>query len=261
MSSNNSLNTRNRESLAALQQKISLPPIWGFGERLVPDHMADDPASKRIMEINFRHYELAARQVSGRRVLDIACGTGYGSQILKQAGAKSVVGVDLSSDTIRYAQQRYPDEGIQFICSDAASFDWPEQFDVIVSFETIEHLPHPDQFLRRLHNLLVANGDFYLSVPLGETRHFDPYHLHAFTQPEIFSLLKNSGFAVELHRCDDLFLTRAELNQWEKLYPDAPQPSVSELLLTDRGRRALLDLLWRGGLSIPQLFVTTRSFS
>lgn len=255
---NHSVNASNSESLAALQQKISVPSIWGFGERLVPDHMADDPASQRILEINLLHYELAARQVSGRRVLDIACGSGYGSKILKQAGAKSVVGVDLSSDAIRYAQQRYPDEGIEFICADAASFDWPEQFDVIVSFETIEHLPHPDQFLRRLRSLLVAKGDFYLSVPLGETRHFDPYHLHAFTQLEFFNLLENAGFAVELHRCDDLFLTRAQLNEWEKLYPNAPKPSVRELLLTGRGRRTLLDLLWRGGLSIPQLFVATR---
>lgn len=259
MNINNSVNTVQQNSLAELQKKISVPPNWGFGERLVPDHMANDSASQRVVEINLRHYELAARQVAGRRVLDIACGCGYGSKILKQAGAKSVVGVDLDSDTILYAQQRYLDQDIEFICSDAESFEWSEQFDVIISFETIEHLVNPHKFLRRLNSLLVPNGDFYLSVPLGETRHFDPYHLHAFTKTEIFSLLENAGFIVELSRCDNCFLTREELKQWEKLYPDAPKASVSDLLLTNRGRRALFDLLWHGGLNIPQLFVTTRS--
>jgi 2-polyprenyl-3-methyl-5-hydroxy-6-metoxy-1,4-benzoquinol methylase len=247
------------EDLESLQLKVSLPSTWGLGERLVPDQMASDPASQRIVELNFRHYEIASRYVSGKRVLDIACGTGYGSQILSLAGASTVVGVDACSSTIRYAQQRYQTAGVKFICSDAEQFEWSEQFDVVVSFETIEHLRHPDKFLDHIRRLLVSEGDFLLSVPLGETRHFDPYHLHAFTQEEVFALLEKVGFSVELYRCDDLFLSRSDLNHWEGLYPEAPKPSIYELLFTPRGRQVMRDFIFRGGLQIPQLLVTART--
>ncbi len=55
-----------------------------------------------------------------------------------------------------------------------------ERFDVVVSFETKEHLLQPNKFLQRIHNLLAPEGYLLLSVPLSETRHLDPYHLHAF---------------------------------------------------------------------------------
>jgi 2-polyprenyl-3-methyl-5-hydroxy-6-metoxy-1,4-benzoquinol methylase len=223
--------------------------------------MADDPASQRIIEIHLRHYEIAARYISGKRVLDIACGTGYGSQILRLAGASTVVGVDACPDTVQYAEQRYQTDGVKFICADAEQFEWSEQFDVVVSFETIEHLRHPNKFLERIRRLLVVEGDFLLSVPLGETRHFDPYHLHAFTQEEIFALLEEAGFSVDLYRCDDLFLTRSDLNHWKQLYSEAPQPSIRELLFTSRGRRAMQDFVFRGGLQIPQLLVTARAIN
>src|SRR4051812_7358615 len=83
-------------------------------ERLIPKQLADDPASRRLMEIHVRRYEEAARFVRGQRVLDIACGVGYGSQLLGRGGAEQVVGVDLSPDAIRYAQAHYLMPNIQF---------------------------------------------------------------------------------------------------------------------------------------------------
>lgn len=247
------------ENLNNLLQKVSLPSTWGFGERLVPDYMAKDSASQKMVEINFRHYEIAARQVKEKRVLDIACGVGYGCQILCNAGAKTVLGVDACSDTIKYAEKRYQANGIQFLCANAEQFEWSEQFDVIVSFETIEHLHHPDKFLERIHKYLTPEGDLFLSLPLGETRHFDPYHLHAFTQEEIFDLLEKTGFMVEMYRCDNLFLSRSTQNYWQKAYPDAPQPSISELLFTKRGRQFMSNFIFQGGLQIQQLLVNARS--
>ncbi len=245
------------ENTKNLQVKVSLPATWGLGERLVPDQMACDPTSRRIVEINFHHYEIAGHYARGKKVLDIACGVGYGSQILHLAGASKVVGVDVCPDTIQYAQQHYSAFGIEFVCSEAEQFEYPELFDVVVSFETLEHLRYPEKFLERIRSYLTPKGEFLLSVPLGETRHFDPYHLHKYTKGEIFALLEKAGFSINLYRCDDLFLSCSDLEHWEKLYPEAPQPSVYELLFTQRGRKVMYDLIFQGGFKFQQLLVST----
>lgn len=245
-------------SLKNLQKKISTPQKWGLGERLVPDMLSEDSTSQKILNLNIQNYQIAARYVQGKQVLDIACGSGYGSQILSSAGADLVVGVDICSDTIQYAQERYSDSRIEFICSDADQFKWSNLFDVIVSFETIEHLQKPKEFLQKIHSLLVPDGTFLISLPLGETRHIDPYHLHAFTQNQIVDMLKENNFDVELYRCDEIVINRHDLNLWKNLYPDAPQPSIRELIFTNRGRKFLQYFIFKGNFCIPQLLILSR---
>ena len=172
-------------SVASIEGSDDLAVTW---ERLIPKQIADDPASQRLFEIHLGRYETAARYVRGKRVLDIACGSGYGSQMLALAGASAVVGVDVCPQTVHYAGKHYQAPNVKFVCADAEQFEWPERFDVIISFETIEHLHHPAKFLDRIHSLLVPQGEFILSVPLGETRHVDRYHLHAFSQEEVFEI-------------------------------------------------------------------------
>jgi 2-polyprenyl-3-methyl-5-hydroxy-6-metoxy-1,4-benzoquinol methylase len=231
-----------------------LPLTW---ERFIPKQIADDSVSRRFLQLHYDRYQTAAPYVSEKQVLDIACGAGYGSQMLSQAGAKSIIGVDVCDQTIDYAQKNYQSPGVTFICANAEEFTWPESFDVVISFETIEHLHQPAQFLDRLHSLLVPGGSLLLSVPLGETSHFDPYHLHAFSQDEVLSLLENAGFEVESYRCDPCFMNRSELLRWGRLYP-ASSPSVYEILFTPRGWRIMQDFVLRGGFNIPQLLVIAR---
>lgn len=235
----------------------SLPLTW---ERIVPNQTKNDSASQKFLDLHFGRYKTAASYVSGKKVLDIACGSGYGSRILKLAGATSVVGVDVSLQTIEYAKKNYQENDIEFICADAEQFEWPERFDIVTSFETIEHLYHPEKFLERIHNLLIPDGVFLLSVPLGETRHMDPYHLHAFSQNQVLALLKKTGFSVDWHRWDECFLTRSELLRWGKLYPES-SPSMNELLFSPRGWRIISDFVLRGGFDIPQLLVSARSIN
>ncbi|MDF5714430.1 MAG: class I SAM-dependent methyltransferase [Rhizonema sp. NSF051] len=232
---------------------------WGMWERLVPDKIADDPASQRILQIHLERYRTAACYAKDKRILDIACGTGYGSQMLHLSGALSVVGVDLSASAIAYAREHYQFPHVKFICANAEMFEISEQFDIVVSFETIEHLLQPDKFLQRIHNLLAREGYLLLSVPLGETRHLDPYHLHAFSQQDIFNLLEETGFSVEEYGCDDYSLSYRDLLKWQQLYPES-QASLSDLLFTRRGHQCILDLIRHGGFHIPQLFcVCSRS--
>ncbi len=232
-----------------------LPLTW---ERLVPNQTANDSASQKFLDLHFGRYKTAANYVSGKKVLDIACGSGYGSRILQLAGATSVVGVDVSLQTVEYAKKNYQENDLEFICADAEQFEWPERFDLVTSFETIEHLYHPEKFLERIHHLLIPDGVFLLSVPLGETRHMDTYHLHAFNQEEVFTLLQKTGFSVDWHRLDECFLTRSELLNWGELYPESSL-SINELLFSRRGWRIISDFVFRGGFDIPQLLVSARS--
>ncbi len=239
----------------SLEKQISLPEQWGLGERLVPDALASDSTSRSLLDGHMARYQRVARRGAGKVILDMACGSGYGSRFLKQAGASSVVGVDLNSAAIEYAKLRYPSPGVEFICADATTFQSPQRFDLIACFETIEHVPDPLAFARNLRSLLKDEGELFLSLPLGETRHIDPYHLHAFSQEAIFSLLDTAGFEVNLYRQDTIFLSRQNLAEWEKVYPDAIQPSLRELLFTARGRRVMVDLLVRGGFRLQELLI------
>lgn len=223
-------------------------------ERLIPKQIADDPASQQMLRFHYQRYETAAQHVQGKRVLDIACGAGYGSQMLGLAGADAVLGVDVCPQTVQYAQKHYQVSSVQFVCADAEQFEWTEPFDVVVSFETIEHLHHPTNFLERIRRLLAPEGKFLLSVPLGETRHLDRYHLQIFSLEGVLDLLAQTGFSVNHYHCEDYFMNRSDLLTWRQLYP-AAKPSLREQLFTQRGWQLTADFIFRGGVSFPQLLV------
>ena len=122
------------------------------GERYIP-------GESRVTGIESMHrYAVAAGLVAGHRVLDIACGEGYGSFMLSQK-ASSVVGVDLNRQAVEAAKAKYGKENLTFLCADAAAVPLPDHcFDSIVSFESIEHIPSPAAFLKELHRLLIPGG-------------------------------------------------------------------------------------------------------
>jgi 2-polyprenyl-3-methyl-5-hydroxy-6-metoxy-1,4-benzoquinol methylase len=184
-------------------------------ERLVPDAFLQSPyASQReIAKQHFRRYKKASEYVQGGRILDIACGVGYGSRMLRDAGATEVIAVDLSSTAIEYAQQRYGAPGIEFICANAEEFKLPGTFDVIVTMETVEHLQNPLAFLQKLRKGLSKGGKLILSVPLGQTSHFDPYHIHDFDEANLTNLLEAAGFSTDVQYRDyeTCFMPRLEL--------------------------------------------------
>ena len=235
-----------------------LTSTWGMGERVISKLMGNDSGSQKIVQISFRHYETRARFVKGKRVLDIACDSAYGSRILRLVGASSGPGVDVCADTMQYAREHYQISGIEFICADAEQFQSSEGFDVIVSYKTIEHLHYPLRFLENIHKLLVRGGNFLLSVPLGGTRHFDPYYLHAFSQQQVFTLLRTPGFLINTYRCDDLFISRTELSRFGEQLP-LSNPSICDLFFTRRGWQTIYDFVCRSGFYISDFLVVSRS--
>lgn len=228
---------------------------WGVWERLIPEWIGPDEASQKLLQIHQRRYQTASGFVSGKQVLDIACGVGYGSHLFGLSGADHVTGVDISAEAIAYATDRYLLPNLRFIQADAEQFDATDRYDVIVSFETIEHLRHPGEFLRRLHPRLRSGGHLFLSVPLGETRFLDPYHRHAFDLDQVVSLLTATGFVVELFRQDKWTLSLKQLLDWRRVYPEARVP-LQTLFLSQQGRQLIGHLIRQGGqLSIPQVLI------
>ncbi|HEY7322214.1 MAG TPA: class I SAM-dependent methyltransferase [Candidatus Binatia bacterium] len=131
-------------------------------------------------------YEFATKYVDGRSIADVACGLGYGSRILRHAGATTVMGIDLSVEAIHYAQFQHGFDGIMYMIADATRLPIRESsIDVITSFETIEHIPNTGDFLTELARILRPDGTLIVSSPndWGLTNH----HCHTWTPFEFMA--------------------------------------------------------------------------
>jgi 2-polyprenyl-3-methyl-5-hydroxy-6-metoxy-1,4-benzoquinol methylase len=129
-------------------------------------------------------YEFAASYCKGKVVLDAACGTGYGSAHLANSGAKKVIGVDISEKAIEEARRNYGNiENLDFVCLSVHELDKLKQsFDLLISFETIEHIENPDTFLRDVIRILKKGALALISSPnlnyyLTPEGHINPHHL------------------------------------------------------------------------------------
>jgi len=161
-------------------------------ERLVPEFIqSGEITGQQTLDLHFDRYEFAANQASPGRVLDIACGVGYGTRLLRDTipGCHEAVGVDLSQESITYAREKYGKDSIRFLVDNAMEFKDQEGFDTIVSLETIEHLPNPSEFIAHIVTLLKPGGIFIGSVPTTPTVDANPHHLHDFTEESFRQLL------------------------------------------------------------------------
>ena len=160
------------------------------GERMIPEHNQDS-------EIYLEHmtrYLFASQLVNNKVVLDIACGSGYGSELLANAGAQEVVGVDISEETIAYCKERYQKNNLNFICGSVESIPLPDMsVDLVVSFETIEHVDEKAQknFLREIKRVLKLEGIFIVSTPNTlVSPPGNPFHINELTADDFHGVLK-----------------------------------------------------------------------
>ena len=159
------------------------------GERFVP-HVEGD------IRLEHMHRYLAARRlVHGKRVLDIACGEGYGSDLLAGAAA-AVVGVDIDELSIAHARSTYVRPNLRFLRGDAIAIPIGDAtIDVVVSFETIEHLTDHRQMMLEIKRVLGPGGVLVLSSPdrreySDVPRFSNPYHLRELYLSELRALLE-----------------------------------------------------------------------
>lgn len=158
------------------------------GERFLPEC-----AGEMVYE-HWHRYLIAREHVVGKRVLDVASGEGYGSHVLAQS-ALSVVGVDISEEAVSHANAKYSQPNLRYVASSCTQIPEPDgSFDVIVSFETVEHITEQERFLREVTRLLAPDGLFVISSPnrpeySDRTGYKNEYHVRELDQIELKDML------------------------------------------------------------------------
>jgi len=143
-----------------------------------------------VMAEHAARYERAREFARGKRVLDVACGSGYGADWLAPVAA-SVVGGDIDAETIAACQRDYNVPNLRFEVMDARSLPFPARsFDLVVSFETLEHMAEGERFLAEAARVLADDGTLLMSVPFGGPAG-NPYHLAYYQRPMFEPYLRN----------------------------------------------------------------------
>ena len=161
------------------------------GERLVTS------CNRPLVYEHLHRYAIACAVAPGKRVLDIACGEGYGSNLLARVAA-SVIGVDLDAKTIAHARAKYSHRNLEFLegsCDEIPCADG--SIDLVASFETIEHISDHARFMSELKRVLAPGGMLVISSPdKAEYRRRseagNPFHQAELTHSEFIALMKQS---------------------------------------------------------------------
>ena len=171
-------------------------------ERLIPgDITPDDVTGQATLQLHLERYEFAARYIASGRLLDIACGVGYGTSLLVERVPElnEALGVDIDPDAVAYARQHFGSERTRFIVHDAMTFADSAGFDAVVSVETLEHVPDPDRLVHQLLGLLRPGGVFVASVPTTPSIDVNPYHRTDFTEASFRKLVGRQGLTETGH--------------------------------------------------------------
>ena len=177
----------------------------GWGEQLIPNK----PIPYFILQSSINRYVWATQFAKDKITFDAGCGSGYGANYLRERGAKTVTGGDASEEAIEYATKHYQKDGLYFLLLNAQRLPFPDKyFDVIVSFETIEHLPKLDDFLSECRRVLKDDGTFICSTPNKETASPDSkeprahYHVREFYAEELSASLAEHFKEITLYGMD-----------------------------------------------------------
>lgn len=159
------------------------------GERYLPEVGGDLRAE------HLHRYLFALQYCADKAVLDVACGEGYGSALLAQT-ARTVVGVDIAEDVVKHASSCYGDAQISFAVGDCQNIPLPDHsVDVVVCFETIEHVADQSRAIAEMKRVLRPDGAIIMSTPDansddGAWHEGNPYHVHEMSNQEFAETLR-----------------------------------------------------------------------
>jgi 2-polyprenyl-3-methyl-5-hydroxy-6-metoxy-1,4-benzoquinol methylase len=181
-------------------QPPGVPPLPLTGERTLPDVPDENYWYRRHLVV----YEWIAERVAGGRVVDMACGEGYGSDLIAARGAASVVGVDANPEAHEHARLRYVRPNLRFERELVESF--AEECDAVVFLQTIEHVEDPDAILEHFKSLLggpggtvfVSTPNLLTLAPPGAEKSDNPWHLKEYRHDEFRELCERHFSKVEL---------------------------------------------------------------
>ena len=216
---------------------IQLEPT---GERVIENAYFQNREAYAIYVMHAASYAFAERHCAGRRVLDLGCGSGYGVGRLARSAA-SVVGVDISPEAIAFAQCAYPSPNTRFeVIQPQAALPFDDgMFDVVLSFQVIEHVTDELQYLREARRVLVKGGMLIVITPDRKNRLFrwqkpwNRWHLREYSSARLSALVTGVFDVREILRMgapDDVAsieLRRYRWTRWLTLpftWPGIPEP-------------------------------------
>jgi 2-polyprenyl-3-methyl-5-hydroxy-6-metoxy-1,4-benzoquinol methylase len=180
-------------------QPPGVPPLALTGERTLPDVPEENYWFRRHLVV----YEWIARRVSDQKVIDMACGEGYGADALAVAAAE-VVGVDANPDAYEHARLRYTRPNLRFERDLVETF--AEPCDALAFLQTIEHVADPDAVLEHFKALLRPGGRAYISTPNlltlappGAEKSDNPWHVKEYRAEEFAQLCARHFARVDLY--------------------------------------------------------------
>lgn len=206
------------EELMALLNRLHKPnedaPYVQTDEDLFVRHQGERQTASRLAGIGEPHKQryrtISDNLPMGARVVDAACGCGYGSWLLAASDyCAAVSAIDIDAEAIRYAQKHYKHSKIDYEQGDVMSYSAYEA-DVLVALELIEHLEEPLELLRQFASWLRPHGKLWLSTPdadkVGEASRYR-WHIRHYTRPEVETMLAEAGFeALQWHADKGLFV-------------------------------------------------------
>lgn len=207
------------------------------GERIIPEKMNSEEEYLLYLRHQFA-YEFVKTQIPvNSSILEVGCGEGYGTCILSQVEGAVVVGIDIDEETIVQASKRYDSDKCTFKLYDASIIPFEaNSFDAVVSFQVIEHLHNPKNYISEIYRVLKDSGVFFLTTPNGTMRlssdckPWNKFHIKEFSPDELKNLLNKEfrnvnilgirGSAevqrIELNRIDNI-LKKKKSGIWGKL--------------------------------------------
>ena len=186
------------EATVQRDQPAGVPPLALTGERTMPDVPAENYWYRRHLAV----YEWIAARCAGLEVVDMACGEGYGTDVLARR-ARSVTGVDANPEAHEHARLKYTRPGVSFERDLIETYT--RECDAVVFLQTIEHVQEPEAVLRHFQDMLRPGGTAYVSTPNlltlappGAEKSDNPWHLKEYRAEEFRALCESVFGDVEL---------------------------------------------------------------
>jgi SAM-dependent methyltransferase len=176
-------------------QPDGVPPLELTGERTLPDVPAENYWFRRHLVV----YEWVAERCAGLDVVDMACGEGYGTDVLARR-ARQVTGVEANPEAYEHARLKYTRPGVRFVRNMIELHSEP--CDAVVFLQTIEHVPDPEQVLRHFKEtattVYVSTPNLLTLAPPGAHKSGNPWHLREYRAEEFRALCESVFDHVEL---------------------------------------------------------------